>query len=171
MCSYFLLIVLSQQIGTAKLTQNEKLKSRVGFSAACNGECVHTCSEFRRRSEGCSRSAPSWRLRYPRYPQSRTSSSRSLAHHRGLFSLNSNWIIELRSDWLLQNLMLVSPLGAWLYHLLFILTRFNFFWFWLNFRVAKREYFKQGKIDQFRQILEEGSSSGTNIQLQSFRIV
>lgn len=27
----------------------------------------------------------------------------------------------------------------------------------------KREYFKQGKIEQFRQILEEGSSSGTQI--------
>lgn len=26
---------------------------------------------------------------------------------------------------------------------------------------SQREYFKQGKIDQFRQILEEGSSPGT----------
>lgn len=27
--------------------------------------------------------------------------------------------------------------------------------------LTQREYFKQGKIDQFRQILEEGSSPGT----------
>jgi len=29
--------------------------------------------------------------------------------------------------------------------------------------MVKREYFKQGKIEQFRQILEEGSSSGKQL--------
>lgn len=31
---------------------------------------------------------------------------------------------------------------------------------------VQREYFKQGKVEQFRQILEEGSSPGKLILLQ-----
>jgi hypothetical protein len=32
--------------------------------------------------------------------------------------------------------------------------------FLVNLTCAQREYFKQGKIEQFRQILEEGSGPG-----------
>lgn len=35
-----------------------------------------------------------------------------------------------------------------------------FFFFFLQIVLVQREYFKQGKIEQFRQILLEGSSHG-----------
>lgn len=37
---------------------------------------------------------------------------------------------------------------------------FCFSWVVIRLVLMQREYFKQGKIDQFRQILEEGSSPG-----------
>lgn len=56
--------------------------------------------------------------------------------------------------------VLVFRIFAVFHVLLSSVCPFSFASLFANLVLMQREYFKQGKIDQFRQILEEGSSPG-----------